>query len=186
MKKYSQIHKVISVLMIFILLIQFSSCYTYRKITVSDLPKPVDYHYIMHYKNNNFLLVDVEISNEVMTGEIDAAYLNESTSLKGNKVHLFLSLGEESDTGFCKLNAIKMRTTHKALPDYFFQLSTNEDNTEAKLPQCGLKIEKNGEDVTPGKGTYKVKCLDDKMFIKSSGDIEDILLKDWLQIKDVD
>jgi hypothetical protein len=91
MKKYSQIHKVISVLMIFILLIQFSGCYANKEITVSGLPNPVDYHYIMYYKDANYLLDDVEISNEVITGKIDAGYFNKSTSLKGKKVSLFLS-----------------------------------------------------------------------------------------------
>ena len=77
--------------MIINLLIQFSGCYAYKKITVSDLPNPVDYHYIMYYENANYLLVDVEISNGIITGSIDAAYFNKSTTLKGKKVNLFLS-----------------------------------------------------------------------------------------------
>jgi hypothetical protein len=77
--------------MIFILLIHFSGCYANKEITASGLPKPVDYHYIMYYKDANYVLYDVEILNELITGKIDAYYFNKQTSLKGNKVHLFLS-----------------------------------------------------------------------------------------------
>jgi uncharacterized membrane protein len=74
--KYSQFMKSLSVLMIFILLIQFSGCYTYKEITASGLPNSVDYHYIMYYEDANYLLDDVEISNEVITGKIYTAYFN--------------------------------------------------------------------------------------------------------------
>jgi hypothetical protein len=77
--------------MIFILLIQFSGCYAYKVIPVSDLPKPVDYHYIIYYKEAKYQLDNVEISNDVISGKIDTAFFNKSAFHKGKRVSLFLS-----------------------------------------------------------------------------------------------
>jgi hypothetical protein len=102
---------------------------------------------------------------------------------KAGQLCKIYSLGEDTDTGFCKLKIIKMRTIHSKFLDLYFQLSANEDITEAKLPAC-RSIVKNGKNKPPAKGIYKIKCLDDKMYVKLPLKDEDIILKDWLQIKE--
>ncbi|HEY5471179.1 MAG TPA: hypothetical protein VIK07_11705, partial [Bacteroidales bacterium] len=85
---------------------------------------------------------------------------------KAGQLCKIYSLGEESDTGFCKLNTIKMITSHKTHLDLYFQLSANEDNIEGKLPECAFEIDIKGEKKKPEKGVHKMKCLDDKLYIK--------------------
>lgn len=88
MKKYSQLHKVVSILLINILLIQTSGCYSTKVISNSDLPVPRMYKYtfIIHFKDSEYLLENTVISNGVLSGNIDI----EKESHKGNKIHVYL------------------------------------------------------------------------------------------------
>lgn len=148
-----------------------------------DTTAKVTYRFTPNYpyrgSKNVQLDITYKVEDHIKKEEYSAFFYR-----KARQLYKIYSLGEESDTGFCKLSTIKMRTSHKNYLDYFFQLSSNEDYTEAKLPDCGFKITINGEEKTPPKGTYKIKCLDDKLYVNSTEKFEDILLKDWLQIKE--
>jgi hypothetical protein len=93
MKKHSQIQRLISVLMIFILLPYFSGCTITKKvISKSDLPLPDSskYAYIVHGERSNFLLEKSTIANGILSGRIKQIFSDESYN-SGNKIHLYLS-----------------------------------------------------------------------------------------------
>jgi hypothetical protein len=71
MKRYSQIQKSISVLMIFILLIQLSGCASYRVIPNSDLPDYSNYKHIVHSENTKYPLESVAVSQGLLTGKVN-------------------------------------------------------------------------------------------------------------------
>jgi hypothetical protein len=89
MKETSQIKKIVSELMIFLLLIQFTGCYSTKIISGSDLPlsDSVKHTYIIHIQNSKFLLDDAIISNGILSGKIDT--VNDSRQI-GKKIHIFL------------------------------------------------------------------------------------------------
>ena len=89
MKKYSQIQKIISALMIFLLLIQLSGCYSTKTISSSTLPlaDSIKCSYTVHCHNSKYLLEKVNISNGILSGEIDT--MGNSYYTK-NRVHIYL------------------------------------------------------------------------------------------------
>jgi len=104
MKKYSQIQKIISALMIFLLLIQLSGCYSSKIISSSVLPLPdsIKCSYIIHSQNSKYLLENTIISNGILCGRIDT--VGDYRQL-GKKIHLYLL----SDT-VMKINSEKILT----------------------------------------------------------------------------
>ena len=90
MKKYSQIQKIISALMIFLLLIQLSGCYSTKTISSSTLPlaDSIKCSYTVHCHNSKYLLEKVNISNGILSGEIDTT--GNSLNMK-NSIHIYLS-----------------------------------------------------------------------------------------------
>lgn len=87
MKPYSQQHKIISVIMIFIILIHFPGCVSSRIIaTSSEIPSGTRYHFIV-YKETSFIIENVEIKDEILSGEI----VKENKLLPGSKVYLYIS-----------------------------------------------------------------------------------------------
>ena len=123
---------------------------------------------------------------------------------KAGQLCKIYSLGEQSDTSFCKLSSIKMRTEHKTYNELYYHLSANEDETKSKLPSKSFSIEslkgnqeellklvdktKEKDKILFDEECYKMKCLDDKLYIRVTEIhkeiTEDILLKDWLGIKE--
>jgi len=89
MSSHSQLQKIISVFMIFILLIQLSSCVSTKIISSSDLPLPKSskYHYIIHSKESSYRLDTTVISNGILSGKIN---LTEDYSI-GQKIKVYLS-----------------------------------------------------------------------------------------------
>jgi len=89
MKEYSQFQKIISVLVIFLLLLQLSGCYSYKIISGSDLPLPNSskYSYIIHSQNSKYQLKNTIISNGILSGKIDTM---EDSRHIGNKIHVYL------------------------------------------------------------------------------------------------
>jgi Outer membrane protein beta-barrel domain len=88
MKKYSQIQKIVSVLMIFLLLMQLSGCYSTKIISSSTLPiaDSIKCSYTVHCHNSNYMLEKVIISNGILSGKIDTTgnyYIK-------NRVHIYL------------------------------------------------------------------------------------------------
>lgn len=93
MKEYSQIQKVISALMIFILLIYLSGCQSTRIISKFDLPVPDSskYSYIVHSEKSKILLDNgAAISNGILSGKINKFSDDEQYS-NGKKIHLYTS-----------------------------------------------------------------------------------------------
>jgi hypothetical protein len=89
MKEYSQFQKIISVLVIFLLLMQLSGCYSYKIISSSDLPlsNSSKYSYIIHSQNSICQLKSTIISNGILSGKIDTM---EDARHIGNKIHVYL------------------------------------------------------------------------------------------------
>jgi hypothetical protein len=87
MKKYSQIQKIISALMMFLLLIQLSGCYNYKIISSSTLPlaDSIKCSYTVHCHNSNYMLEKVIISNGILSGKIDTM-----GNYYKNRVHIYL------------------------------------------------------------------------------------------------
>jgi hypothetical protein len=92
MKEYSQIQRLISVLIIFILLPYLSGCYSTKIISISDFPltdssKFYRYPYVVHTELSKFLLEKTRISDDILSGPIKQ--IDTSYNAK-NKVHLYL------------------------------------------------------------------------------------------------
>jgi hypothetical protein len=89
MKKYSQFQKIIATLMIFLLLIQLSGCYSTKVISSSTLPLPNSskYPYIIHGQNTKYLLENTVISNGILSGKIDT--MEDYRQIK-NKIHIYI------------------------------------------------------------------------------------------------
>lgn len=88
MNRHTQFQKIISFLMIFILLIQLSGCYSYNIISSSDLPHPNSYEYtfIINGQNTRYVLENTVISNSIFLGKISSG----SQNIKG-KINVYLS-----------------------------------------------------------------------------------------------
>jgi len=71
MKEYSQIQKFVSVLMIFILLIQLSGCASYRVIPNSDLPDYSRYNHLVLSENAKYPLENVAVSQGLLSGKVN-------------------------------------------------------------------------------------------------------------------
>jgi hypothetical protein len=89
MKKYSQSLVSLSVLMIFILLLQLTGCYSTRVISASDLVLPYSekYSYVIHTPDSKYLLIDASISSDTIFGRINKL----ESGGRGDKVRIYLS-----------------------------------------------------------------------------------------------
>ena len=90
MKPYSQFQKIISELMIVLLLIQLSGCYSTNMMSRSRLPlaDSIKCSYTVHCHNSKYLLEKVNISNGILSGEIDTT--GNSLDIK-NRIRMYLS-----------------------------------------------------------------------------------------------
>lgn len=73
MRKYSVIQKIISIVMIFIVLIDISGCVSSKILSKSDLPLNEGYPYKIVCKHTNFLMNDIKISNGILSGKVEMA-----------------------------------------------------------------------------------------------------------------
>jgi hypothetical protein len=93
MKEYSQMLRLISVLMIFILLPYLSGCISTKVISKSDLPFPDSskyhqYPYVIHGDTSKFMLEEPAISNSILSGAIKQVHKYYPSK---KKIHLYLS-----------------------------------------------------------------------------------------------
>jgi hypothetical protein len=86
MKKYSQLQKIISVLMFFILMIELTGCYSTRIISTSEFT--VSDKYLIHIKNSTYSVDNVLISDGILSCKLD---LSEKNYGNANKTHIYLS-----------------------------------------------------------------------------------------------
>lgn len=85
---YSQTQKIISIILIFIILIEFSGCASTRTVSsVADLPRSGEYYYFVHVQNEKYELQDVLISDGILSGKIN----NDRFSKAGNKIHFYIA-----------------------------------------------------------------------------------------------
>ena len=89
MIKYSQFLESLSVLMIFILLLQLTGCYSTRVISASDLVLPYSekYSYVIRTQNSKYSLINASISSDTLYGRINKI----KSGVRGNIVRIFLS-----------------------------------------------------------------------------------------------
>jgi hypothetical protein len=70
MKKYLQLRRVLSLLMILILLIQQFSCTSSKVISINDFKVSPLYLYKIHYQKTTYILEEPVISNGVLSGKL--------------------------------------------------------------------------------------------------------------------
>ena len=89
MKKYSQFLESMSVLLIFILLLQLTACYSTRVISAADLVFPYSekFSYVIQTPNSKYVLDNAAISSDTLSGRINKIV----SAVRGNKVRLYLS-----------------------------------------------------------------------------------------------
>ena len=107
MKEYSQLQKIFSILLIFILLLQFSGCTGFKIISRNELPtfQSSNYHYTIHSKNSKYPIESTIISNGILSGKVVLkhsyrrnsiqVYVSSDTVIKINKENI-LSIPLES------------------------------------------------------------------------------------------
>jgi hypothetical protein len=88
MKTYSQFLRINSVLLISLVLIEFTGCYSSRTLTVSEI-SPSDI-YLIHSGNSVFPVYSVVITEGMLTGEPVTITNNNTKSIKN---HIYLSYG---------------------------------------------------------------------------------------------
>lgn len=69
--KNSRLQEIISILLIFIMLINLSGCVSSKILSKSDLPVSGIWPYKIQCRNTNFLLNDVKISNGQLSGKVE-------------------------------------------------------------------------------------------------------------------
>jgi hypothetical protein len=88
MKTIAQFPKIISVLMIFILMIEFTGCYSTRILTTSEISSSEIY--LIHSNNSTYPVDSVVISEGVLSGKREAGITDKNK--KGTN-HIYLSSG---------------------------------------------------------------------------------------------
>ena len=86
MKRDSELQKVISAFMLFVLLIEFTGCYSTKIIPTSDLTSSTSY--MIHCKKASYPVYNVEIADSILTGKIDIMKMKSGT---GDKTHIYLT-----------------------------------------------------------------------------------------------
>ncbi|MDX9948516.1 MAG: hypothetical protein RBS38_14240 [Bacteroidales bacterium] len=88
MKKYSQFLESLSVLMIFVLLLQLTGCRSTRVISASDLVllNSEKYSYVIHTPDSKYFLNNASISSDTLYGRITT----KESAILGNEVRLYL------------------------------------------------------------------------------------------------
>jgi hypothetical protein len=86
MKTYTQPQKIVSVLITYILLIQFTGCYSTKIISTSEITQSDSY--LVHSKKSTYLAYNVTISDEILSGTLD---FNNKKFTDPKYLHIYLS-----------------------------------------------------------------------------------------------
>src|ERR1035437_2721394 len=88
MKGYSQLNKMFSILLIFILLSQLSGCIGFKNISRNELPtfQSGNYHYTIHSKNSKYPIESTVILNGILSGKVDFKH-----SYRRNSIQVYVS-----------------------------------------------------------------------------------------------
>ena len=74
-----------SVIMVFVILIQITGCYSKKIIPASDLFYYPKYHYVIHYQKTSYPLENVNVSEGILSGYMNL--LKDPNS--GNQINIF-------------------------------------------------------------------------------------------------
>ncbi len=92
MKNSSQFQKPLSVLMIFVVIMQSSGCYSTKLISRAEIPPPSSgkYFYIIHGQKSKYQIMYVKFSADSLSGLIVKTYKGKK-DVDGNKIHIYHS-----------------------------------------------------------------------------------------------
>jgi len=86
MKIPAQLQKAISVLMCFLMMIEFSGCYTQRILTTSDISSGC--YFLIHGKEAVYPAYNTIITDEIISGNLD---FNTKDPTNPDRIHVYLS-----------------------------------------------------------------------------------------------
>ena len=81
----NQFIRMASVIMVFVILIQITGCYSKKIIPASDLFYYTKYHYVIHYQKTSYPLENVNVSEGILSGYMNL--LKDPNS--GNQINIF-------------------------------------------------------------------------------------------------
>lgn len=80
-----QIIRMVSVIMVFVILIQMTGCYSKKIISGSDLISYPKYHYVIHYQKTSYSLENVIVSDGILSGYVNLL----KNPNAGNQINIF-------------------------------------------------------------------------------------------------
>jgi hypothetical protein len=114
MKEFTQLQKIISVLMIFGVMIEFTGCYSARPISTNEI-MPTDKN-LIHTSKYNYPVDSVKISDGVLTGKVDMSNKDYKGIVKNN-IYLFSDTAVKFNNDIITIPLDKVSTVERMLPD---------------------------------------------------------------------
>lgn len=114
MKEFTQLQKIISILMIFGVMIEFTGCYSARPISMNEI-MPTDKN-LVHTSKYAYQVDSMKITDGNLTGRIDLA----NKSYKGmarNNIYLFSDTAIKFNNDIMTIPLDKVSTVERMLPD---------------------------------------------------------------------
>ena len=122
MKKYSPFLESLNVLVISMLMLPLTGCYSTRTISASDLALPYSekYSYVIRTPDSKYLLNNASISSDTLYGRISKT----ESGVRGNKVRLYLSSDSLLKVNAFSLVALPLNNIDKAVDVKFSIIQT--------------------------------------------------------------
>jgi hypothetical protein len=122
MKKHSPFSESLNILVISILMLPLTGCYSIRIIPASDLALPYSekYSYVIRTPDSKYLLNNASISSDTLYGRISKT----ESGVRGNKVRLYLSADSLLKVNAYSLVAIPLNNIDKAVDVKFSVIQT--------------------------------------------------------------
>ena len=114
MKEFTQLQKIISVLMIFGVMIEFTGCYSARPISTNEI-MPTDKN-LIHTSKYNYPVDSVKISDGVLTGKVDMANKDYKGIVKNN-IYLFSDTAVKFNNDIITIPLDKVASIERMVPD---------------------------------------------------------------------
>ena len=122
MKKHSPFSETLNILVISILMLPLTGCYSTRTIPASELALPYSekYSYVIRTPDSKYLLNNASISSDTLYGRISKT----ESGVRGNKVRLYLSADSLLKVNTYSLVAIPLNSIDKAVDVKFSVIQT--------------------------------------------------------------
>ena len=122
MKKYSPFLESLNVLVISMLMLPLTGCYSTRTISASDLALPYSekYSYVIRTPDSKYLLNNASIASDTLYGRISKT----ESGVRGNKVRLYLSSDSLLKVNAFSLVALPLNNIDKAVDVKFSIIQT--------------------------------------------------------------